>query len=94
MFRAARAAFTTSGPVSRSATSPVRILSTQTFRVAGIRILATQTFRVVGAWILSTHALPLGSDVEKVQKMQFSKLENTFTWYHVFHDLLVAILRN
>ena len=31
---------------------PVRILSTQTFRVAGVWILFTQTFLVAGVWIL------------------------------------------
>ena len=34
--------------------SPIRILSRQMFRVAGVLILYGQTLRVAGLWILST----------------------------------------
>ena len=42
-------------PGSSNLGSPsVRILSPQTFQVAGVSTLSTQTFRVAGVWILST----------------------------------------
>ena len=41
-------------PIPSSCT-PVRILSTQTFRVTGVWTLSTQTLRLAGVWILYTN---------------------------------------